>query len=222
MNTKKMILKSKKGILLFIAVLFVITVSATNGKYYMKMGMTLRKFNKCEDADDYQKLANEFKVISNVEKQEWLPLYYEAQCYILMSFVEENSEKRDEYLEKSNEIISSMIEMVPEESEVHALQAFYYTGKLVINPQERGQKYSALTGQAAGKALSLEPENPRARYLKISNEIGTARFFGSDVSQYCEQAQELVDEWDNYELKTKIHPRWGKAQVQGIVNSCGE
>jgi hypothetical protein len=52
--------------------------------------------------------------------------------------------------------------------------------------------------------------------------MGTASYFGEDIAPYCEQAAELLQDWDAYELKSPIHPNWGKSDVEGIVRSCGE
>ena len=77
-------------------------------------------------------------------------------------------------------------------------------------------------GAAVGRSLGLDPNNPRAKYIRLTNEIGTARFFGSDTAPFCESASELLDQWDFYELKSAIHPAWGKDLVQEIVNGCGK
>ncbi|MBI9066950.1 MAG: hypothetical protein JEZ09_06635 [Salinivirgaceae bacterium] len=212
----------KKSILIIAAVLMTSVIFAANMKYYQKMGQTLPKFGECKTIEDYHNLGNEFKVIANVEKEEWLPLYYHAQCNIIMSFMNCDAAQKDEFLEIANESITKMIAIAPKESEVYALQAFYCTGKLVVNPQERAQKYGPLSAQAIGMSLGLDPENPRAQYIKISNEKGTAQFFGQDTQIYCTQAQELLDKWDDYKVKSRIHPSWGKQQVEGIVNSCGQ
>jgi hypothetical protein len=43
---------------------------------------------------------------------------------------------------------------------------------------------------------------------------------GQDPKSFCPQAKELLAAWDNYQLKSPIHPNWGKEQVEGIVKSC--
>jgi hypothetical protein len=210
----------KKTMLTSIALLFAGILMATGPKYYQKMGQTLPKFGECKTIDDYQNLANQFSVIANVEKEEWLPVYYEAQCFILMSFMEnENSAKKDEYLDKAETGINKLLTLAPNESEVYTLQAFYYTGRLVVNPQERGQKYGQLSGQAVGRALGIEPNNPRAQFIQLQNEIGTARFFGNDLKPYLAKAQQLLDGWDNYKIESRLHPRWGKEPLEGLIKS---
>ena len=75
---------------------------------------------------------------------------------------------------------------------------------------------------ALARALQIEPDNPRARFLQISNELGTATFFGSDTAPICEKARKLLETWDTYQLQSPIHPGWGKSETQGIVDSCGQ
>ncbi len=213
----------KKAILLISAVLITGITMAGGAKFQKKMGQTLGEYQNCNTVDDFQNLANQFSIISNVEKEEWLPLYYQAHCYILMSFVDTTgADKKDEYLQAANTSINKMMELAPNEAEAHTLHAFYYTAMLVVNPPERARKFGPLSAQAVGKALSLEPNNPRAQYINLSNEFGTARFFGNDISPFCKQAQEQLTNWDDYKLKSRIHPRWGKQQVEDIANACNK
>ena len=213
----------KKTILFVCAMLIATIATGADEKYYQKMGETLSEFSTCSTVDDFQNLANKFRVIANVEKEEWLPLYYEAQCYVLISFMGDlSAEEKDGFLDKASSLIEGMAELAPNEAEVQVIKALYYTGSLVVNPPQRAMSTSPLIHAAIAKALALEPNNPRAIFLRISNEMGTAAYFGDDVSPYCAQAAELLQNWDAYELKSPIHPNWGKEDVEGIVNSCGK
>jgi hypothetical protein len=211
----------KKTILTTAVILLALISQAGNPEFMKAMGETLGQYQSCRSVDDFKSLANKFERISNAEKGEWLPLYYHAHCYIIMSFMEPaDAKKKDEYLDVAEKSIEKILVMAPEEAEVFALQGFLYTGRLVINPMERGQKYSMLSGQALGRALTMEPGNPRASVLKLQNEMGTAQFYGNDPAQYCSQAYELLARWDNYKPKSPIYPAWGKDQVEEIVKRC--
>lgn len=211
----------KKVVLLLTAVFFVFTSMADGPEFQQAMGKTLAGYADCKTIEDFQGLANKFKRIANAEKAEWLPLYYHAHCYIIISFMEQSDmAKKDEYLDVAEISMNKMIGMVPDESEIYALQAFMLTARLVVDPMTRGQEYSILSRQATGTSLDLNPGNPRAKYLNLSNEIGMAQFFGSDVSEYYVQAKKLLENWDDFKPVSPIHPNWGKDQVEEIVNSC--
>jgi hypothetical protein len=211
----------KKIILSLAVVLISLASMAQKAEYYQTMGETLGQFATCKDVADFQALGNKFEMIDNVEKEEWLPLYYRAQCYIIMSFMEPtDAAKKDSYLDVAEKSIVKLVEMAPGEAEVFVLQAFYLTGRLVVNPMERGQQYSGLAQQATAKALAIEPANPRAKMLKIQMDMGSAPYMGLDPKSFCPQAKELLANWDNFKPKSPLHPNWGKEQVEGIVKGC--
>ena len=212
-----------KRITLLFAVMLIVTVTmGQNDKYYQKMGETLGKFATSNSVKDFQDLANQFRIIANVETGEWLPLYYEAHCYILMSFMNHlEAGVRGGYLDRASSSIDKMVELAPNEAEMYVMKAFYHTGYLVINPPQRAMSTTPLIHAAIYRALDLEPSNPRALFLRISNEMGTASYFGDDTTPYCLEATELLESWDAYDIKSPIHPSWGKNETEGIVKRCG-
>ena len=213
----------KRTTLLLSALLLTTLVMGGNDRYLEKMRETLQLFAGCSTPEDYQDLANRFRVIANVETEEWLPLYYEAQCYVLMGFTGQlGNELRDSYLDKASALIDEMLAMAPNEAEVYVMKSFYHTGYLVVDSPQRAMNTTPLIHEAIARALAMEPDNPRALFLRLSNEMGTASYFGEDISPYCDRAAALLREWDNYELKSPVHPSWGKEEVEGIVKSCGE
>lgn len=211
----------KKIVLSLVVVLVSLVSMAQKPEYMQAMGETLAGFSTCKNVEDFQALGNKFEMIANAEKGEWLPLYYHAQCYILMSFIEQGeAAKRDGYLDVAEKSITKLVEMAPGEAEVYVLQAFYLTGRLVVNPMERGQEYSGLIGQANGKAVAIDPTNPRAKMMKIQMDMGSAPYMGLDPKSFCPAAKELLASWDNFKPKSPLHPNWGKEQVEGIVKGC--
>ena len=211
----------KKTILSIAILLSALTGMSQSKEYAGAMGEALGQYANCKSVSDFQELGNRFGLIANAEKTEWLPYYYHANCYILMSFMEPtDAVKKDSYLDVAEKSIAKMIELAPKESEVYALQSMFYSARLVVNPMERGQKYGMLSGQAVGMALSLEPTNPRAKFIKLRNDMGSAQYFGKDPKEFCPQASELLATWDNYKVKSPLYPAWGKAQVAEIVAGC--
>jgi hypothetical protein len=213
----------KKTALFITAICMATLLMGGQQEYYQKMGETLQGFASCSNVEDFQELANRFSVIARVETGEWLPLYYQAQCYIMIGFMDQQSnEVRDSYLDKASAIIMQMKTMAPHEAEIEVLEAFCLTGSLVVDPPARAMEYTPLIHAALNRALEIEPKHPRALFMRISNEIGTARYFGSDTAPLCEQARQLLASWDDYQPKSPIHPNWGKEDTEGIVNSCGQ
>lgn len=211
-----------KTAFLFVVILFAALTGRTQSKEFSAaMGEALSQYANCKTIDDFQALGNRFSMIANAEKSEWLPLYYHAHCYILMSFMEPtDAVKKDSYLDIAEKSLTKMIESKPDEAEVYALQSMFYSARILVNPMERGQKYSVLSAQAAERALGLESNNPRAKFMKLRLDMGSARFFGKDPKEYCPQASELLANWDSYKIKSPLYPAWGKAQAATLVEEC--
>ncbi len=213
-----------KTTILIIAMTIICFTGFSSGQAYQKkMGETLQQFGEAKNLTDFQAVANQFKMIANVEKQEWLPLYYHAHIHILLSFMDQSSsEKKDEYLAVAEESLNKMMELAPQEVEIIALQSFYYTAKLVVDPMTRGMQYGMLVAQTLGKAMALDANNPRVRYLKIANDVGGASFYGVDPKQYKGAADLLLKEWDDYKVKSPLHPSWGKEQVKATLKQLSQ
>tara|TARA_R110002050_G_scaffold300722_2_gene471871 strand:- start:7359 stop:8030 length:672 start_codon:yes stop_codon:yes gene_type:complete len=211
-----------KAITTTIALLFtLITLAGTNG-YNEAMETALNQFKTSKSVADFQNSANSFNRISNLAKEEWLPNYYEAQCYIFMSFMDKEADaaQKDAYLDIAEARIKTILENFPKNDEAYALQSFMYTGRLVVDPMTRGREFSIKSMGAIKTALAINPKNPRALYLELSNEVGTANFFKEDTSKYCERINALVANWDEYNKVAPMHPSWGKNQVLGLANGC--
>jgi uncharacterized protein (DUF2141 family) len=208
--------------IVFTFALFLGFMSEAQDQYTQKMVEALASFQNVNSIDDYKKSAMTFERIANAAPEKWLPAYYQAQCYIMIGFSGEtlSSDEKDQFLDQGKMIIDSLVIKYPNESEIFALEALYYTGKLVINPMNRASKYTPLTNAAIARSLAIDSNNPRAQQLSLSNRVGTAQFFGEDIQPFCLEAQELLNNWDDYELKSPFHPNWGKSQVLSIIQNC--
>lgn len=213
----------KTTILTIVIAFLSITSFSQSAQFQQKIGEVLQQYSKCQSIEDYQQSANQFKMIANVEKAEWLPLYYHAHAYIIMSFMsQEGANQKDALLNEAEISIKKMLELAPQEVEAIALNAFYITAKLVIDPMNRGQQYGMLFAQTIGKAMAMDPTNPRVLYLKLANDIGSAGFFGKDPAEYKGNAESILKEWDNYKAKSPIHPNWGKNLVANLLKQVSK
>ncbi len=212
----------KTSILTLSLFLLSLTAFAGGEKFQEAMGKALAGYADCRSAADFNVLSDKFARIAEAEPTEWLPLYYQAHCVIVGNFRSGDSAiDRDLMLDEAQKAVDKLIAMDPANSEVLALQGMLYTGRLVIDPMTRGQEYGAKSAIAVGKAQGINPNNPRARYLHIANERGTAQFFGKDMQAYCDKAALLLGEWDSLnEIESPIHPSWGQEMVAGIAKSC--
>ncbi len=193
---------------------------AGNSAYEQAMEAALSQFATSKSVEDMQSTANSFQRIAKFADAEWLPEYYQAHCYVLMSFMIKDGAQKDAYLDVAEKSITKVLELQPTNTEAYALQAFLYTGRLVVDPMTRGREYSIKSHESLKKALAINPTNPRALYLQLTNEIGTANFFGTDTSIFCERIETLQTNWDSYNQVADMNPSWGKNQAQNLKADC--
>ena len=204
--------------------LLALTLSGTHAnEFKTAMTQSLEQMEKARSSSEVLEAANGFIRIARVAKTEWLPRYYAAQCYIRLGFNTSLSPaERDEYLDIAQGLIDETHELKADLSEVYALQAMLHTARLVIDPMSRGQQMMIKSGQAIGQSLALNPNNPRAAYLQLSNEVGQAKFFGQDPSTFCPRIKGLLANWDELNDVPELYPSWGKEDVEGLSKICAE
>ncbi len=196
-----------------------ITIFAQDGAYQQAMGQALGQFAQAKSAEDLHAAANSFERISTQAEKEYLPHYYAALVLINSSFTMKDVAARDEVIDRALKHVKSAESMSPGNDEVEVLNGYGLMAKMVVDPQNRAPQYSPIIMQSFGKAMGINPENPRALAMMARQEMGTAQYFGSDISKACGLAQKSIPLFE-METEQGFEPRWGKDLAQDILSSC--
>jgi ribosomal protein S18 acetylase RimI-like enzyme len=140
-------------------------VFANDDKYTQAMQKNIQAVYTAQSIPDYQTAVNAFERIGAAEKTKWEPFYYASFGYIMMSNQEKDGAKKDAYLDQATTVLSKAKEIVPNESEVIALEGFIYMIRVSVDPASRGQQFAGLSMQVLNKAVEINPNNPRALAL---------------------------------------------------------
>lgn len=194
--------------------------SFANDKYEQAMQTQIQAIYKAQTGEEMQRSINAFERIGAAEKSKWEPFYYASFGYIMMSTREEEGGKRDLLLDKASETLKKASAIKENDSEITALEGFIYMMRVTVDPASRGQQYSGLAMQAFGKALGINPENPRAMALMAQMELGTAQFFKSPITNACEKASKAVAMFDVPDHADALAPRWGKETALMVTKQC--
>lgn len=208
-----------KKIVILIALLITgFAVHAQGQEAYMKaMGKALATMGT-----DQQAAAGQFERIAAKVKDQWHPQYYAALNYINMSFGAADLKTKDEYTTKAQTFIDKAVELEPKNAEVVALQGFNYMAQLSADPGSRGQSLSPKAMQQFGKAVSIDPENPRAMALMAQMQYGTAQFFGSPTDKACDMVKKSIPVFDAEEGGKSFDPTWGKEMAESLIGQCNQ
>ena len=183
-----------------------------NSKYLDAMTSTINKMY----SGNLQNTINKFTRISNAEKDEWLPNYYIAYLYTINSFGETDKQKAFYNLELAKSAIDKA-HKTSNNSELTTIKALINTAYIAKDPITYAPKLGDETMKLYDRAIAQDSLNPRPLYLKAQFEMGTARFFGKDLTPYCKSVKDAIKLFDTFIPKSSIYPIWGKKQAQQII-----
>ncbi len=207
-----------KNYISLLSLIILSNIALSQGTAYeqgMKKAFSLWGENKTTEASAL------FERIALAEKENWLPYYYAANVLIASSFTTEDKVKTNEMLKKAEEHIAAAHVASPDNSEITTLEGVLYTGYVAMEPEVYAMQYSNKIMGLHEKALKLNPDNPRARFNKIEYEIGTARFFGQDLSTFCDALKETKPLFENPEKGDAFFPSYGVERLDATMTQCG-
>lgn len=216
-------MKTMTIIPILVALLMLLLVQsgmATDDKYIEAMQKNIQTVYSAQSLEELQKTVNSLERIGTAEKSKWEPYYYAAFGYIMMANRETDGAKKDAYLDQSLAILKKAQAIAPAESEVAALEGFVHMIRVSVDPATRGQQYSGLAFQSFGKAVSLNPNNPRALSLLAQMQFGTAQFFGQSTAEACGTLNKALEKFDSYKSENPLSPQWGKGMAEGLKRQC--
>ncbi|MEM6964429.1 MAG: hypothetical protein AAF573_06665 [Bacteroidota bacterium] len=161
-----------------------------------------------------------FERIGQAEKDNWVPLYHAANALISASFQTKDLNTKNNMLEKAKTIIADAHKRSEKNAELLTLEGLLYTAYLATDPATYGMTLPAKIQKLHGQAISIDPDNPRALLNKIEYEMGAARFFGKDLSPFCEKIKTVIPKFEKDTPSTPFAPSHGLERAQQIANSC--
>lgn len=195
--------------LTFLLLITLVSFSQYNSEYITIMVKQKKALRMSTTVPSLQELANNFERISNAESDKWHPLYYAAFCYVNMSFLSKDATVKDEYLDKAQQFIKKAIEIYPDESELFVLQGLLYHGRMQVDPKTRIQENIVLAGEVLNKAISFNPDNPRAYYMTGLNLLYSPELIGGGAEAACPFFQKAIEKFAEYIPEHVLSPTWG-------------
>lgn len=207
---------------LILAMILLSGIGYANEVYQKAMSQSIGKLFQAKTIPEYLEIANQFERISQIEKTEWLPLYYQSFAYIMISFQEPENAKKDTYLDQAQKYLDQAMVIDSNESELYLLQGFLYPSRITIDPMNRGVIYIDKMNQALDKALDLNPDNPRVYYLRATMIFHTPEAYGGGAAKALPLYQTADEKFNLFKPKSEISPNWGKEINQTELKNVQE
>lgn len=213
----------KINIIPLLLAIFVFAVSkfaSANDKYTEAMQKNIDLVYKGQTVEELQNAVNSLGRIGETEKTKWEPFYYASFGYIMMATREKDATVKDKYLDLALKGIEKAKTIQPNESEIIALEGFVHMIRVTVDPASRGQQYSGVAFQAFGRAVAMNPENPRALSLLAQMQYGTAQFFGSSTAEACGTLAKALEKFDSFKSDNALAPQWGRGMAEEMKGKC--
>ncbi len=200
-----------------ISALFLIATLSLNAQTAYENAMT--KGLELMESRDLQAASQQFERIAKAEKENWLPTYYVALTHVQSSWGQLGKEKTLLHMKKAQEFIDQADLLSPNNPEIMVLQGMLNTCWITYDSGVYGMKLSGATTAIYEKAFKLAPDNPRVASNRAQWLMGTAQFFGKDVTVYCDEVKKAVQLFE-LEIVDGFAPSWGKEQALGTQEKC--
>lgn len=182
----------------------------------------VHKLDNAASVKDYEALEKTFTALTAQQPNSWLPWYYAAYCNAKIGFLyQDDGDKIEPYSVKGEEQIGraqSLLDSTQQKqelSEVLTVASMVNRTKVLINPMTYGRKYGMLSEKYLQQALQLQPENPRALYVRAWVKYYTPKMWGGDKPLAKELAEKSLGLLAKD--KTGATPHWGKAENEALL-----
>lgn len=206
--------------LLIAAFAFLAIHTFANDRYTEAMQKNIEVVYTAKSVEEIQAAVNAFERIGDAEKSKWEPFYYASYGYLMIALRQKEAIEKDKQLDLALGVLKKASAVNPGESEIVALEGFIHMIRVTIDPASRGQQYSGLAMQTFGKAIGMNPENPRALALMAQMQYGTAQFFGSPTTEACGTLNKALEKFETYKSTNPLAPVWGKSMAEGMKAQC--
>jgi hypothetical protein len=224
-----------KQLLLIAMVVFSIGANAQSDKYTSAMKQSLSMFDSAKTAEDLENAAASFQRIGDAEKTQWLPYYWEGLVLATEGWKYYPNEKGvtevkvadlsgtmtglagriNTALDKADAIATDD----SAKSEILTIRNMAATQQMLVDPQSRYMTFGAQASQALQKAITLNPNNPRAYYLQGMSIFGTPEQFGGGKEKAKPVFQKAVD-LASAEQEKPLYPHWGLDMSKAMLAAC--
>lgn len=193
---------------------------ADDSAFVKVMEETLAMMDTAKSEKSFMEIANKFERIAQVQEDEWLPYYYSAYNRVIASYICQDKDLRDQYLDKAMELVKKSQELNPEEVENLIMQAYVTNAKLSVKPASRGRSLEPKFDGILAQAKKIDEENPRIYYLQGQSKFYTPAMWGGGKKKALPLIKKAIEKYDNFKPKSSIHPNWGRERTKQLLKEC--
>jgi glutamine phosphoribosylpyrophosphate amidotransferase len=206
----------KKISLLLMAIMFMNSAKSQNVTFDSAMKQAINSFKELKTVDDLNIAIQSFSNIAEKNSAEWLPNYYAA--YLQARFAI-NRKGNISNLADSANMFFERVEKLIINSETECLKAMVAFAKMRANSSQT-ESFLQEAMMAIEQARKLDSLNPRTYLIEAEAMFNVPEEYGGGCAVAKSLAQKGLSLFNVYKTKSTIHPAWGKANGEAILNRC--
>lgn len=193
-------------------------VAPTPAGYAELLGATITQVMSTSNAAELQALTAKLERAASVAPADWLPRYYQAYALLRLERLGKDAHP-DALLDRAEAALRQARELHGDESEILALQANIYQGRLTIDPVSRAQEYSPLVLETVALAKTLNPANPRPYLVEANQVYYTPEMYGGGAGKARPLYEEAKAKFAAFRPAGPLAPDWGKSYLLDRLKS---
>jgi hypothetical protein len=208
--------------LTIISIVFILLSSIAFGqspKYQEAMLKGLSSLANAKTSDEYLTTANSFERIAQIERKDWLPLYYSAYSNLTAGLFSKDNSFKDQYWDKALQQAQKADSLSANNSEIFTLKGHIQFMKATVDPQSR-MSFFGTSAASLEKAKALNPDNPRPYLVQGQDTFYTPSAFGGGKKAAKPFLEIAVEKFAKFKTATELSPSWGAKQAQKLLAEC--
>jgi hypothetical protein len=169
-----------------------------------------------ENTAKMRETTNQFERLANFKKDDWLPRYYHALCLVQLSWSADAAE-RETMLKAAEASVKAADGISKDNAEIVTLEGYLYQAMIMINPMSNGAIYGPKSAATLQRAMTLDPNNPRAPYLLGQNIYFTPEQWGGGMDRARPHLEKAAQLFATFKPASEFHPNWGEIVCKMIL-----
>lgn len=167
-------------------------------------------------APDLQRMAGELERVALAHPEDWHAQYYTAYAYVALA---NQSAKKDidNLCDRAQEFLDNALKIRPQEAENHVLKAYLLSARMNVNAMFRGASMGRESKVELDKALQLNPNNPRAHYVRAMGIYFTPAAFGGGKKKAKPHLELSLQKYGSFSAQSSLDPSWGLNEVKKLL-----
>ncbi|WP_223649137.1 hypothetical protein [Hymenobacter psoromatis] len=197
-----------------------VAAAPTPAGYAEQLSTAITQVMSTNDAATLTSLCAKLERLAAAVPTDWLPRYYQAYALLMQARGGKDAQP-DALLDRAEAALKQARQLNGDESELLALQASIYQGRLTIDPMQRAQEYSPLVMETTALAESLNPANPRPYLIEANQLYYTPEMYGGGTGKARPLYEAAKAKFAAFHPAGPLAPNWGESYLLTRLKSYG-